>query len=629
MKRILSFILAAVLTLPCLTARAGHYQNFKSVAYVTVGTVNQVGTVENWEKLWTDYSKNLTLDKVYLETFRDMQFVKDDAMKAAIKFFKSKGIEVSGGITYNYQGGNRQRWETFCCTNPEQLAIIKNVAELTARYFDEIVLDDYYFTNCKCDSCIEAKGDRSWAEFRMDLLDATARDYIVGPAHKVNKNCKVIVKYPNWYDHFQGLGFDLERGPYTFDGVYTGTETRDASSEQHLQAYESFSIVRYFESLRPGHNHGGWVDTGGASYPDLFAEQLWFTLLAKAPEITLFNFGGMRGEFREGSRSWAKYGPTLDLDELRAGSKARGIDKPTWGRVAQYAYDKIDPILGKLGTPSGIKAYKPFHAVGEEFLHNYLGMIGLPVEIVSKFPEYSDDCHLVILTEACSKDKDILDKMKGFMSKGGEIVVTSGFYREMQDKGIRNIFEMYATDRKADIDTVVVNSLYGPEKMMTTDVHVKIPVFTYMTNDSWEDITTLQYENGWPLLQYSVYSKGDIFVWVIPENFSHLYALPSNALNRFRAVASADMDVFIQGPSQVALFTYDNDTFVVHNFHDTPVDINLVVKGTKGVTDLSTNQVTKGTQGTSEKIYGRQRFDASTCPASIPPHSFRAFKINR
>lgn len=609
-------------------AKEGHYKHFKSVAYVMVGTINEIGTVENWEKVWAEkYENNLSLDKVYLETFRDMQFVRDDAMKAAIKFFKSKKIEVSGGITYNYSGGIRQRWETFCYTNPEQLAIVKQVAETTAGYFDEIVLDDYYFTNCKCDGCIEAKGDRSWEEFRRDLLDDAARNYIVGPAHKVNPKCKVIVKYPNWYDHFQGCGFDLERGPYTFDGVYTGTETRNATSEQHLQAYESFGIIRYFESLRPGHNFGGWVDTGGASYPDLFAEQLWFTLFAKAPEITLFNLGSMGGAFRDTPRSWENDNPTLNMAELKAESLKRGVEKPTWGRIAQYAYEKIDPVLGKLGTPTGIKAYKPFHAVGEEFLHNYFGMIGLPIEIVSKFPQYSEDTKLVVLTECASKDEDIIAKMKDFMQQGGEIIVTSGFYRAMQDKGIRNIFEMYATDRKADIHNAIVSSYYGPNRSQDTDVSIKIPVFTYITNDSWEDITTLDYENGWPLLQYSVFSKGDIFVWVIPDNFSHLYALPENALNRYRAVASVDADVFIQGPSQVALFTYDNGTFVVHSFHDTPVEIQAVVHGTKGIVDLTTDEVIEGTQGQSEKIYGRERFDASTCTITIPPHSFRAFKI--
>lgn len=72
MKKLITLI-AVLCILSGFSAQAGHYKNFKSVAYVMVGTVNQMGTVENWEKAWKEqYEKNLTLDKVYLETFRDM-----------------------------------------------------------------------------------------------------------------------------------------------------------------------------------------------------------------------------------------------------------------------------------------------------------------------------------------------------------------------------------------------------------------------------------------------------------------------------------------------------------------------------------------------------------------------------
>ena len=70
MKRIFT-VFALFLTLVSSGAKKGNYENFKSVAYVMVGTINQVGTYEGWEKLWNEnYSKNMTLDKVYLETFR-------------------------------------------------------------------------------------------------------------------------------------------------------------------------------------------------------------------------------------------------------------------------------------------------------------------------------------------------------------------------------------------------------------------------------------------------------------------------------------------------------------------------------------------------------------------------------
>ena len=616
-------LILAVLALS-ITALAGNYKNFRNTAYIMAGDVNRIGTLENWEKSYAEFSKNLKLDKVYIETFRDMTYSSDEALQAAIKFFKSKGIEVSGGITYNWRGGVRQRWESFCYSNPEHLAIIKGVIERTAALFDEIVLDDYYFTNCKDDLCIEAKGDLSWGEFRSNLLDQVAKDYIVGPAHQINPKCKIIVKYPNWYDHFYGLGFDLARGPYTFDGVYTGTETRDHTSEQHLQAYESFGIMRYLENIRPQHNFGGWVDTGGASYPDLFAEQLWLTLLSKGPEITLFNYSSMARPFRSVQRSWEKDNPTLDLEDLRAESAKRGVSEPTWGRVAQYAYDKIDPILGKLGTPKGIPSYKPFNAEGEEFLHNYLGMAGIPIEIVPEFPTQGK---ALILTEAAAADAGIISKMKAFLKAGGDIMVTSGFYKAMQDKGIKGIFEMVVTDRKADIQTVVVQGNGGGT--FTTEVPVKIPVLTYFTNDSWELITTLDYGNGWPLLHHSVYSEGNIYVLTIPDNFSHLYAYPAAALNLIRKTASPGMDVYMEGPSQVSLFTYDNGTFVAHSFQDKPVEVSFVVKG-KQVADIESGKVLEGTTRRENPVNGHPRTNAqeTVVKVTIPPHSFRAFKID-
>jgi len=49
--------------------------------------------------------------------------------------------------------------------------------ERVARHFDEIILDDYFFVTTKNDSDIAAKGNRSWTQFRLDLMnevDATS-----------------------------------------------------------------------------------------------------------------------------------------------------------------------------------------------------------------------------------------------------------------------------------------------------------------------------------------------------------------------------------------------------------------------------------------------------------------------
>lgn len=591
MKRLV-FLFLSMLFLASI-AQAKVYQNFRAATYVMVQDINRIATLENWEREWAPYAKGCPLDKIYLETYRDETYVNDAAMQAAIKFFRKQGLEVQGGITYNY-GAGRQRWESFCYSNPEHHAIIRKVAELTAKYFDEIVLDDYYFTNCKCNLCIDAKGDRSWGEYRCQVLDSVARVCIVEPAHRVNPKCKVIVKYPNWYDHFHGLGFDLEHGPYTFDGMYTGTETRDPRGEQHLQRYESYSLIKYHDNLRPAHNFGGWVDTGGCTYPRAFHEQLWFTLLAKSPEITIWNFSGM-------SR------PT-----------SADPQSPRWCELARESFTAVDPLLGKLGNPKGIKAYKPFHSEGEDFLHNYMGMAGLPVEIVPTFPAGEP---VIILTECAKYDPEILTKMKEYIRRGGNCIVTSGFYRAMQDRGIKQIFEMTVTERSADIDTVSVSGLWGRQNQFATRVPIRIPCLMYHTNDSWEFVTGLDYDNGWPLFHHSVYGDGNIYVWTIPDNYSHLYALPAEALDRIRQVASTGMPVRLMAPSQVALFTYDNGTFVVHNINTHPVSIKLAIKG-QSLTDLTTGQKLPAQVITTGKEQER------VVEITLNANSFQGFKIN-
>ena len=602
---------------------AGNYKNFRVAVYVMVQDVNRMSDQKALDSTWTAFTKNLKVDKVYLETFRDMVYVDETTLQNAIRFFKSKNVEVMGGITFNAGGGNRMRWESFCYSDLSQRDIIRHISALTAKYFDEFVLDDYYFTNCKCDLCIAAKGSRSWSEFRMQLLDDAAKELIVKAAKAVNPKAKVIVKYPNWYEHFQGLGFDLQRGPYTFDGVYTGTETRDPGSEQHLQPYESFAIFQYFHNLRPGFNRGGWVDTGGGVYLEMFPEQLWMTLLAKSPEITLFNYSSMRSPMRASpNRPWENENTTFDLKDMIDVSAKRGVTNPTWGRVAEYSFEQVDKLLGALGNPKGIMSYKPFHSIGEDFLINYMGTAGMPMELVSTFPEAAN---MIFLSETAKFDPDIINKIKKQLTAGKDVMITSGLLRALQGKGIEEIVELEYTDRKADVDTLLINR--RPFKTLAT---IKIPQIAYFTNDSWEDISTMNFNNGWPILQQIAYSKGNLFVWVVPENFSHLYAYPDQALNRIRNILTRDVPVRIEGPAQIALFTYDNDAFVVESFRDEAITINIVTQGASvSITDVVTGEKFTGVNASNERIYGREAYPLSRYQITIPAHSMRGFTIAR
>ena len=142
-------------------------------------------------------------------------------------------------------------------------------------------------------------------------------------------------------------------------------------------------------------------------------------------------------------------------------------------------------------------------------------------------------------------------------------------------------------------------------------------------------ISTLDYGNGWPLLHHSVYSEGNVYVWVIPDNHSHLYALPAPALNLIRKTASRDLGVYMEGPSQVAFFNYDNGTCALHSFHDTPVEVALVLEKGNGVSDVATGEKINGEKRNFTPVNGhpRENRQETVVKVTIPPHSFRAFKI--
>ncbi len=132
----------------------------------------------------------------------------------------------------------------------------------------------------------------------------------LGPARAVNPKVKIIIKFPNWYEHFQANGYDLDQEPKLFDGIYTGTETRDpVDTDQHLQQYESYQIVRYFDNISPRRNGGGWVDIYDTRYLDRYAEQLWDTMLAKTPQMMLFQYSDL---LRRSASATAASGSNLD-----------------------------------------------------------------------------------------------------------------------------------------------------------------------------------------------------------------------------------------------------------------------------------------------------------------------------
>jgi hypothetical protein len=289
--------------------------------------------------------------------------------------------------------------------------------------------------------------------------------------------------------------------------------------------------------------------------------------------------------------------------------------------VAGVSFEAVDEVIGSLGKPVGLHSYRPFHSTGEDFLETYLGMIGVPIEMVTAFPTGESR---VLLTAHAAHDRDIVAKIEAHVRKGQNVIITSGLLKALEDRGIERIAELEHSGRLALVKTFKV----GRGELIEGDKSILIPQIGYRTNDSWELVSALDGDNGWPLLHDADYGAGQLQVLTIPDNFADLYHYPEAPLNAIRTALAGHLPVVLEAPSKVSLFVYDNGTFVVHNFRDAPTNIRLVV-------DPKANHFEEIGSGARVRLADRRGNTAPNKPpvviaryaeVELAPHSFRAFR---
>ena len=596
---------------------------FKTAVYIPVSVVLKMRDRAWLESSWAQLSSQVHVDKVYIETYRSRVLADGPLIEEVKTFFASKGVEVAGGICYS--DSDNGQFVSFTYSKAGDRAYVKKVSAFTARHFDDVILDDFFFANTKASSDIAAKGSASWTDFRLREMDDVSRELVVGAMREANPKVKVVIKFPNWYEHFAANGYDLQEEPKIFDGIYAGTETRDpGETDQNLQQYEGYEIVQYFEHVDPGKMGGGWVDTYDVRYADRYSEQLWLTVFGKAKEMTLFNYIDLLKEAKPGERPWSK--EASDVSWKRVETRA-GKEAPTFASVAGDALDQVKPFVGRLGRPMGIASYRPYHAVGEDFLHNFLGMIGIPIDLSPVFPK---EAPVVLLTEAAKSDPRIVEEMKAQLVAGKTVVMTSGLLKALEGKGIEDVIGL-----RYDASPVSVTSFigsYGPgagTSLGEAGAPILMPQVRFFTNDAWPVIRGLADGNGFPMLLMDTYGAGKLYVLTVPDNFADLYELPEAELDALRSYVMGDFPVRIDAPAKVSLFTYDNGSMVVESFRDEPVVVTVRVKGSVArLENLQTAAVLEGTLVRAGRTAAQapRSQDEMEFKVTLPAHSYVALK---
>jgi len=203
--------------------------------------------------------------------------------------------------------------------------------------------------------------------------------------------------------------------------------------------------------------------------------------------------------------------------------------------------------------------------------------------------------------------------MKKHLAAGKTVVATSGLLSALRGKGIEDIVDLEVLNQR-----VSAQRFSDFRSVFESARPILLPQIRYATNDSWEDVTALDGANGYPVLHHADYSKGRLYVLAVPDNMSDLYELPAPVLDLIRQVVQKSQPVRLAGPSRVALFTYDNDTLVVHSFEEHTGSVDVLVEGRGAMlVDLASGQSLPGTP----------RGTATAFPVFLGPHTSRGFRF--
>ncbi|MFC2124262.1 hypothetical protein ACFLU5_05585 [Bacteroidota bacterium] len=345
------------------------------------------------------------IEKIYLETFRFGYLVEGPLLRRVKQRFEAAGIKTAGLVTPTMIAKPSTGWNAVCCyTDEETQKRTRNIFEFTAKHFDIILIDDFWFTDCKCNACDSARKakqvtvegetypvtDTGWGSYRRELMARLAEKCVISTCRDVNSRSCVILKFPCWYDTYQDRGYDPIRAIRLFDAIWVGTETRDYNwkDKKGRPQPAAFFLMGWLLSVGGEKCEGAWFDPLWTT-PATYVEQARFSILGGAKESLLHSYGYLTLTEDEGRK--------LANDDVVAKKKLKGVGgmgTPN-GKADFEALMREMPRLQELAEETakrkltGIAAYKPVNSNGGEDsgYFNLLGMTGLPLLPCSEFTQ--------------------------------------------------------------------------------------------------------------------------------------------------------------------------------------------------------------------------------------------------
>ena len=552
-------------------------------AYVTAQAVSQYFSSPQARKKSIRRLRQVGIRKAYVEFYRSGLLLEESTLIEVKDDLERAGLRISGGIATTHGEGFTDKstggpyW--ICLSSDKSLENLELAIRRGAKVFDEIIVDDFLCTACKCRHCKRAKGGRDWSALYRDLLVDFVTNGMIAPAREENPHVKLIIKYPQWYDRFHVFGYDVLRMSKAFDTVWVGTEIRDPRVD-YVHQYQPFSNYMYLCSIAGEKVKGAWFDHLWC-YPEIYLEQAYQSVLAGSRELVLFSYWPEKYDIQNPNTS--------------ALIKKRKILE----RICSE-------LVGKKHV--GIEAYKPAGSDPryESYIFDYLGVLGFPVLVTASRPS----TEAIILPVHSLKDPGIEDFLIG-LEAGRTVLATSGFVEGLRKNSkIMDLFGL-SEDPVCRKETFTYRfSVEGKECLAEERVLLRsylrptqARVLAEALGGRHLPILTVNQLNNTTFLtacldtyRYMPYHGDASVTTAEPVSLVHL---PQAYLNLLRNSVLPSLGVAFKAPARVGLYLYSSEgsdklsPIVVENFGDQDAFVEL--KGPDNLESLLDNAEVKRT----------------------------------
>jgi len=570
--------------------------SFKLAIYVEANGIDILKEKPAKER-FGNYLQKLQIEKVYLEIFRGHEgqmrfsekFLDIEDVEGLKNYYEQKGLETAGGLCIGSwaEGFGKQAVNLAgnpinlpCYSAEETKEFYRKVSRRAANIFNEVLIDDWLFTDCFCQECIdlfnsqfgcsvaladlnkaiaeeneEIVGD--WMKFRCQLISDFSQD-IVRCAKETNPEVKMNWKLPEWNNRFYFQGIDLHKIRDIYDAFYIGTEAREG-----VERYAAFHSFRYLKSIMAKKAVGVWFDILNGwdwSLPigvERYINQLKMSVLSGAQEIILWCYPEI-----------IKVGREIHLEKFGE------------------ALPRLKKLSGKITGHIGIAtqrrcSVKALHSP-EGYLFDHLGTMGIPIKPMAK--EEHDQAKMQIVT-IHSADLDYRE----FLQRGGRIVVTSEAAQRMVNQGKAEILGL-SPNNPICRETVMVNQFTAGDGRNFTpgtghEINLLVPVGPIFCPDTAEPILLAKdKDQTYPVILKNKYSRGEVLIYCLTKFPLYLPTFyPEITRQILRDYIGEVIGVKVSCASKlgtlppVGLFPLER-TIVLVNYNPHPMELSLWVK---------------------------------------------------